>query len=315
MAGMGNVKTVKKAYGGWKNCLHISNGIVEAVATLDVGPRIIRFGYAGGDNEFYENPAQIGTTGGEGWKIYGGHRLWHSPECDPRTYAPDNEKITWERVRNGVKLLQPVESLTGLRKTMIMALSPDRAAARVEHRLTNEGQWEIELAAWALSVMAPGGRQVIPENTEDTGLLPNRSLTLWPYTRMNDPRLTWGSRYIFLDQDPEAKGPVKIGLPLEKGWAAYANRGRLFVKAAGYCNCGECHYPDNGCSYETYTNDCMMEMESLSPLVRLAPGETLIHEETWHLADRVPCPATEEEADREIAARVDALLKEDAFHA
>ena len=35
---MGNVNIVKKEYKGWKNCIDISNGIVDLVATTDVGP-------------------------------------------------------------------------------------------------------------------------------------------------------------------------------------------------------------------------------------------------------------------------------------
>jgi hypothetical protein len=62
-------------YAGWERCVRLSNGIVELVATMDVGPRIIRFGFIGGDNEFKEYPEMLGKTGGDEWRIYGGHRL------------------------------------------------------------------------------------------------------------------------------------------------------------------------------------------------------------------------------------------------
>ena len=42
-------------------------------------------------------------------------------------------------------------------------------------------------------------------------------------------------------------------------------------------------YPDNNVSYETYMCDQMLEMESLSPLYSIAPGETREHTEVWHL--------------------------------
>ena len=32
------------------NCLSVSNGMIEAVVTIDVGPRIIYFGFIGGEN-------------------------------------------------------------------------------------------------------------------------------------------------------------------------------------------------------------------------------------------------------------------------
>ena len=46
--------------------------------------------------------------------------------------------------------------------------------------------------------MAPGGKEVVPQGRRDTGLLPNRVVSLWPYSRLDDPRVHWGERYIFL---------------------------------------------------------------------------------------------------------------------
>ncbi len=41
-------------YRGWSNCHRVTNGRVELIATGDVGPRIIRFGFTGGANLFGE---------------------------------------------------------------------------------------------------------------------------------------------------------------------------------------------------------------------------------------------------------------------
>ncbi|HHW48130.1 MAG TPA: hypothetical protein GXX14_05875, partial [Clostridiaceae bacterium] len=147
---MSAVNIAKKEYKGWKNCIHITNGIIEAIATTDVGPRIIRFGFCGKENEFCEVEDQVGTTGGDEWKIYGGHRLWHSPEVMPRTYMPDNSKIEWKKKKNGVKLSQPVEPWTNIKKEIEFTMSPDKAEVTVLHRLTNKGAWAVELSLWAL---------------------------------------------------------------------------------------------------------------------------------------------------------------------
>ncbi|MDF2938011.1 MAG: hypothetical protein K0Q90_3384, partial [Paenibacillaceae bacterium] len=93
------VKTI--TYGGWGNCVEISNGIVDVVATVDLGPRIIRYGFKGQANLFKEDAEQSITNpvlyeGTEDtWHIYGGHRLWTSPEVHPRSYYPDNEPVAW----------------------------------------------------------------------------------------------------------------------------------------------------------------------------------------------------------------------------
>ncbi|HHY79459.1 MAG TPA: hypothetical protein GX516_03735, partial [Thermoanaerobacter sp.] len=46
-------------------------------------------------------------------------------------------------------------------------------------------------------------------------------------------------------------------------------------------------YPDFGVSFETYTNDWMLEIETLSPFTKLQPGETVEHIEEWELYNNV----------------------------
>lgn len=296
---MSKVKVSKKEYKGWKNCLEISNRIIDLIATTDVGPRIIRFGFVGKENEFCEVQDQLGTAGGDEWKIYGGHRLWHSPEDKSRTYQPDNSKIDWNEIKNGVALSQPVEQWTNIKKDMEVIMSVDSATVTVNHKLTNKGAWDVELALWALTVMAPGGKEIIPLAYTDTGLLPNMMLSLWPYTKLNDPRICWGEKYIMLQQDINAKTPFKIGLSNEEGWAAYANHGHLFVKQ--FQHISDVIYPDfSASSYETYTCDFMLEMESLSPLVLLEPEESIEHSEVWKLYDNIKVPESEKEIDENI---------------
>jgi hypothetical protein len=60
---------------GWKKCVRPSNGVIELIATLHVGPWIIRFGFVGGENQFCEFVEQMGKTDGEVRRAYGGH-IW-----------------------------------------------------------------------------------------------------------------------------------------------------------------------------------------------------------------------------------------------
>jgi len=59
------VEMKKIEYAGWPNCIQLSNGQIELVATTDVGPRIIRWAFVGGKNLFKESPDQLGKTGGD----------------------------------------------------------------------------------------------------------------------------------------------------------------------------------------------------------------------------------------------------------
>jgi hypothetical protein len=47
-----DVKVEKIEYKGWRNCYQVSNGEVALVVTSDVGPRVISFGFVGGQNLF-----------------------------------------------------------------------------------------------------------------------------------------------------------------------------------------------------------------------------------------------------------------------
>ena len=65
------------------------------------------------------------------------------------------------------------------------------------------------------------------------------------------------------------------------GAVGYLNGGTLFVKRFGL-EPGKA-YPDHGCNFETFTNEDMLECESLGPLVDLAPGQQVEHVEHWDL--------------------------------
>lgn len=281
-------------YAGWRHCCRLSDGRVEAIVTTDVGPRIIRYGAVGGANLLYEHPDHRGLSGGEEWRSYGGHRLWHAPEVAPRTYAPDNGPVKCELQVHGVRLTQPAEPSTGIEKQLELKLDAYRDGLQVVHRLTNRNLWAIELAPWAITQMAPGGTAVMPQEAyaphpavrdpQDTStapgsFLPARSLSLWPFTRLNDPRWSFLDRFILTRQDLAVAAPLKYGVSNRQGWAGYALEGEMLVKRFQYQEDGR--YPDLGCSTEVWIDSSMLELETLGPLVSLQPGQTVEHRETW----------------------------------
>ena len=271
-------------YGGWQKVLRLANKQTELLLTTEVGPRIIRFGFTGGPNEFAEYPDQMGKTGGSEYRSYGGHRFWIAPEHSGRTNHPDNGVVGWKEERGEVTLIAPVETGTQLQKHVRVQLDADRNHARITHRVTNRGKQIVQLAPWGISVMAPGGYAIIPQERyipHAERVLPVRPMTLWGYTEMADPRWTWGNRYIQLRQDRSSASVQKFGMFVSQGWAAYANGDRLFLKRFPCdANAG---YPDFGCNAEFFSNQRMLEVESLGPLTALKPGESVSHQEDWYL--------------------------------
>jgi len=284
----------KISYGGWENCYRLSNEQIELIVTGDVGPRIIRFGFIGKENVFKEFFEQMGKTESDEWLSFGGHRLWHAPEAQPRTYYPDLDPVHIQEIENGLIVTQKPEPTTGLQKQIEIKLAPDKPEAVIKHVLINHNLWAIETAPWALSVMAPGGVAILslpPRGPHPEFMLPTSLLTIWPYTNLNDPRWIFGKRYILLKQAENISTPQKLGIFATDGWAAYANQNTLFVKQVPIQFEGV--YPDMGANFEVFTDNTMLEVESLGPYESIPPKGKIDHLEHWTLFKDVPQPETE----------------------
>jgi len=275
----------KLNYKGWPNCVRLYNGTIELIATTDVGPRIIHFGFISKQNFFYVSPGDAGRTKDKDWRIYGGHRLWHAPEEIPRTYFPDNDPVSYKIKEDELTLTQSTESTTGIMKEIQINFESE-TSVRVVHRLHNLGNHSQNLSPWAISALAERGCAIIPQEPYGAGndyLLPARPLVLWQYAQMKDPRWTWGNKYILAEQDPSKESEQKIGMLNKQGWVAYALSGELFIKRFSYVP--DLIYPDYNCNNEVYINQHFLELETLGPVSPISPGKIAEHIEYWQLAE------------------------------
>ncbi|HAH87286.1 MAG TPA: hypothetical protein DCL60_07935, partial [Armatimonadetes bacterium] len=121
------VKVERVQYFNQPNCYMLSNGTVDVIVTTDIGPRVIAYRFTGGENILAEiGPEVVNHTKLGDWHPWGGHRLWHAPESNPRSYAPDNSPIEFEIVdNNSIRLMQPVEAGTGIEKEIFVKLDED----------------------------------------------------------------------------------------------------------------------------------------------------------------------------------------------
>jgi hypothetical protein len=285
----------RTSYRGWENAYRISNATIELVVLADVGPRIVSYRFAGpGENIFHEIPDQAGLTGGNDFRLYGGHRLWVWPEIE-RTYFPDNFPATVSQNRNQVSFTAPVESVapgSNLQKELEIRLD-EGSRVTVTHRVTNRDSRLTELALWAPTMMKAGGRAILP--------LPPRAamdkdhfqsvgpLTLWSFTDFADSRWVLGTEYVQLHQQTNPTGRFSeqmTGVYNPAGWGAYFWNGTLFLKSAPVITGAP--YPDFGCNFEIFTSPDFLELESLGPRVQLGPGESASHTESWALFRDVP---------------------------
>ncbi len=310
----GDVKVEKVAYMNQPNCYRLSNGTVELIVTTDIGPRILRYGFVGGENILGEVPDLVVHTALGDWKPWGGHRLWHAPEAMPRSYSPDNSPIEFKQEGDDtVRLTEPVEPATGIQKEMVVTLSPTGTEVTIVHRIINKGLWAVEAAPWALTIMHGGGETIIPQEpyiSHDDYLLPARALVLWHYSDLSDPRFTIGKRYIRLKTVTSMKDPNKVGIMNKQGWAGYLRNHVLFIKRFPFVQGAT--YPDYGCNNETYTAGDFMELETLGPIQRIEPNEAAEHTEHWFLFNNVDAGATEATLDAAITPLVKQTLPANA---
>jgi hypothetical protein len=289
-------------------CAWLSNGQVRLAVSTDRGPRVLFWGWEGDPlcppgtgraNLFAELPDFVVDSPGGPFHFLGGHRLWHSPETLADTYWPDDEPVQIRTTEQGAVFAPPPDGL-GIVKEIEFALAAGRPEVTVTHRLrrasgpsatprTGMGR-PVRRAAWALSMCRLGGVVLLPQPhgpLDPAGLLPNRRLVFWPYADLTDPRLILGNRMIRIDAQPGSA--FKLGYFNRDGWLGYWLEGTLFTKS--FERVSRTSYPDLGCNAECYLNDQFVEIETLGPLVRLGPGDTATHVETWRLQAGVPRPS------------------------
>jgi hypothetical protein len=263
----------------------LAAGSLELDYLDTAGPRIVGLRYKGSANLLAVVPGiSIPTPYGD-YHYMGGHRLWYAPEAMPRSYVPDNGGLTVSELPDGLLLQSKQESATGIRKSIEIQLLPDYSQVSLMHTLVNEGLWDVGLAPWAITMFRLGGVAILPfqsETVDMNALLPNRHISLWPYSKINDPRLCFDDNFIFVSAKPDL--PLfKVGTFNPRGWIAYWSQGVLFRKTFSV-QTDETH-PDNGCNAEIYCDEHFIELESLAPLVKLAAGSSVSYTENWELYD------------------------------
>ena len=152
------------SYRGWNNTYKLFNGVVELILLADVGPRIISYGFRNSENLLHEVAEDAGKTGGLEFRLYGGHRLWVSPEVE-RTYYPDNVSVLVSQHGNATRFTSPLEELppgTRLQKELEIELAENGSEVRITHRVTNHDLHSTTLAAWSPTMMRAGGRTILP---------------------------------------------------------------------------------------------------------------------------------------------------------
>ena len=264
-------------------------GYVEATVALDAGPRVVGYARHGGPQLFARLPGEVIEHPSVGtFSFLGGHRLWRAPEVPAVTYQPDEEQVAVERLNDGLQLTGAADS-DGIVK-LVSLRQYDRMTV-VDHALRHEGTQPVRCAAWAITQLTTGGFAVIPQSlaaVDADGVLPNRSIVLWPYTDPTAAEIEFRSAEVRVTASPRAT-KTKLGQANRRGWLAYVSGDELFVKWSPLHR-DDLDYADLGSSVECFSDHRFLELETLGPLTQLSPGQELHHREVWMLTrlDEVP---------------------------
>lgn len=268
----------------FKNCIALSHLETSLIVTTDVGPRILYYGRDNSENHLFVKAEHQGIIG-NGYRSYGGHRMWLAPEDPERTYQPDSTAVEVEVLESIIHLKSPVDTF-GIQKCLSIQQHPD--GFLIHHQYHNRGLDEATFAPWAVTVMKAGGTLSIPLHPirpQSENLLPVTPLILWGYTDLSDERYQFAGSVLRLRQLPETQ-PTKIGARIQPGIAAYTNFGETFVKQWTTPQGGP--LTDLGCNFEAYTRHDMLEVESLGVYQHVAPNsKSTVHTELWSIEPEV----------------------------
>lgn len=260
-------------------CVRLEGETSTLLVTVSVGPRILGLIGAGTNVMAVVRGATLEGPRGEPFRLRGGHRLWAAPEVPAITYEPDDRACEATPVNGGVRVAAPVDG-AGLVKVLEIHAAEDGWI--VEHELRNASARPRRLAPWAITQLRPGGLAELPLGDRSEGMQADRSLVLWPYTDLDDPRLRLERDAIGVHAVP-GHGPIKVGAAPGLGRVRYHVDGEVFEKRVEVQP--SAHYPDRGAAVQVFAQDDFCELETLGPLVTLEPGETTAHREEWMLRE------------------------------
>ncbi len=276
------MKTYIKPYGEFGDLLFIENGDVVLGVPLNFGLRISYLSYKGSDNLMFEHPNNSTKfTTDNGWRLYGGHRLWLAPEGE-ESYCPDNKPISYTVYDDKVVFTQKRDPWLDVIKSFEISFTED-GLVKIEHKITNVGNKVKRFAPWSVTTLAGGGVEFIPLKEPASTYRPKYRLSMWSTAILSDSRIEFLNNGIRVTHE-ENREPFKFGVGHPDKSVTYTNKGVVFEKILNVIE--NATYPDGDVSFETYFIGEFAELETLAPLSDVEPNQTVCHTETWRLTKK-----------------------------
>ncbi len=283
---LGQVNVRKIDYEGWDGCYEISNPLVRLVVVPQIGGRVMEYSLNGQD-AFWQNQSELGKiTGddvGKTWRNYGGYKAWHAPQTEWRDYFYDSLPAEVETLSDGrgVRITtSPVKHL-GYQFIRDIVLSDSTTRVRLIERMKNVSDKDIEWGVWGVAQVKVPCWIIFPLNPKSA--FNNGWKVLYPAGgSIEQVQVVNGLGILKFDNKVE-----NFATDAKAGWMVYIRDQLAFVKR--WANrMVDVTYP-GGCDAAFFTcgtnrEGGYAEMEVMTPVVKLKPGEETELIEDWFLS-------------------------------
>ncbi len=261
------------------DCVRLEDGDVAVVVTISAGPPVLGL-LVEEQNLFAVLPdATLDGPDGERFRFRGGHRLWVAPEIPSITYRSDDRACAVTEVEGGVAVEAPEDGAQ-----LAKAITVRRASQGwiVDHVVRNASGRSMTVAPWAITQLRTGGEAVLPIAPHGKGPQADRSLVLWPYTDLGDPRIRLSRDEVHVDAARNGSA-LKLGAAPSEGRVGYRLGNHHFEKRIDVDP--DATYADRGAAVQVFVCDEFCELETLGLLEVVPPGEIVTHREHWTLEE------------------------------
>ena len=270
-------------------CVLISNSVIEVCVTVDKGPRIIHFGFINEEGLLFNKSiidiipiSQLDNTAKNTQSLdeYSGHRLLLK-EYPSKSNIPliEDEPIVYSILPEGIRFVPPYENL---QTSIEITLSENTNNLMILHSVKNLSYEKKNLAICAsTSFLGKNGILVVPQNEEYSDIAPNRIISLWSYSKINDSRLSLFDKYLTFSPNSKNKSSFRLGTNNTPGWVAFLCNNTAFFKR--FVHNSNAKYLDGESSLEFFSTENVLTVETLSPIFEIGKNEIARHAENWSI--------------------------------
>jgi hypothetical protein len=277
--GHSQVKISTETYRGWENSYRLSNGSIEVVVVPQIG-RVMHYSEQRQANLLWENLA-LGPkdSSATGYKNFGGDKVWYAPQTI-WTWPPDpmidGAPMKAEVIKDGIRLTSEIGKIVPVRVIREIKIQSLGNEVKFTNKMVNYGP-ERELSIWQVTQI---DNPLLVEMPIDF----NSTYKILIGDKINGRVHRVESSRLLINRD--SKKSFKFGVSSKVG-TLKATVGRVLMETRSPW-VRKARYPDMGSSLEVYTNpdpDKYVELEHLSPLIRMGTKEIAIQTVSWRIRD------------------------------